>query len=226
MSTRILISIAFILLGSYRSCCQGVSFSYLIPKNGYLTAPISPFSIRGIGIGEKTGIESGATLYNIPGLAMDDLPFDYDKPLVGPHFALMVPADIFFKIPFKKVTLKLLAGGFGWWNINPRINEGNMDRAWKAHEGWTVLNSDLELKDKIGIGWLGGVELQIPFNRDVTLTFETNYLKGSSRARLSGTYTGIAENSGILETKEVSISDAAIVLEGFEISIGGMFSIR
>ena len=89
------------------SLAQGVSFSYLIPKNGYLTAPVSPFSIRGLGVGDVIGIETGATLYNIPGLAMDDLPFDYNRPLIGPHFAALVPVDIYLKIPMNEKARSL-----------------------------------------------------------------------------------------------------------------------
>jgi len=205
---------------------QGISFSYLIPKNGYITAPISPFSIRGIGVGEVLGIESGFSLYNIPGLAMEDLPFSYDKPLTGPHFALMVPADIYVKIPMKKMSLKFMLGGFGWWNINQRINEGNMDRAWRTYEGWEVLNTDFELKNKLGYGWLGGFEFQFPFSREVKLTFEANYLRGGSKTMLKGSYSGVADSNSSIETKEVDINNATTVIEGVELSFGAIFSMR
>ncbi|HCX22171.1 MAG TPA: hypothetical protein DHN29_09670, partial [Cytophagales bacterium] len=206
------------------SLAQGVSFSYLIPKNGYLTAPVSPFSIRGLGVGDVIGIETGATLYNIPGLAMDDLPFDYNRPLIGPHFAALVPVDIYLKIPMNDASVKFMIGGFGWWNINPRINEGNMDRAWRAYEEWEVLNSDFEFNNKLGYGWLGGFEFQFPYSRDVSLTFEANYLRGRSKTGLRGSYSGVSDSSSTLQTKQVDLPEPSIVIEGLELSFGAIFS--
>ena len=220
----VVLCLNFFSIWSARS--QGVSFSYLIPKNGYITAPISPFSIRGIGVGEVLGIETGFSLYNIPGLAMENLPFSYDKPLTGPHFALMIPADIYVKFPIEKMSLKFMIGGFGWWNIGQRINEGNMDRAWRSFEGWEVLNTDFQLKNKLGYGWLGGFEFQFPFSREVKLSIEANYLRGSSKTMLKGSYSGVKDSNSQLITKEVDINNASTVIEGLELSFGAIFSMR
>ena len=218
-----LIILALCIFISYTSFGQGVSFSYLIPKNGYLSAPVSPFSVRGIGLGNKLGVETGATLYSIPGLSMDKLPFEYNKPLTGPHYALLVPMELFFKIPLGPVQIKLLGGGFGWWNINTRINEGNMDRAFRAYEDWEVLNTDLEIKDKLGFGWMTGIEFEFKVNNNFSLTAESQYLKGAASSKLTGSYTGGSSTSGI-QTKAVDIEDTNILLEGIEISLGVKFS--
>ena len=210
-----------ILTAVQSSFAQGLSFSYLIPKNGYLSAPVSPFSIRGLGIGEIIGIETGATLYNVPGLGMEDLTFQSDEPLVGPHFAILVPADIFVKIPTGSLTTKLFAGGFGWWNINTRPNSGNIDRALRAYEGWEVLNGDWSIDDKLGFGWLAGIEFQLALSDQLTLTAEGSYLKGMSKSNISGSYTG--GSSGGLTTKQLD-DTGAILLEGLEISIGVILS--
>ncbi|MEQ8470359.1 MAG: hypothetical protein RIC35_04200 [Marinoscillum sp.] len=205
---------------------QGVSFSYLIPKNGYLSAPVSPFSVRGLGFGKIVGIETGATLYNVPGLGMEDLPFESDKPLVGPHFSILVPADLFLRIPIGSFTTKLMAGGFTWWNINPRINEGNMDRAFRDYEDWEVLNTSLSYKDKLGLGLLGGVEFQLKLNDKLSLSAEAVYLIGSAKATLNGSYSGVENNGSSVITREVNITDASTTLEGLEISLGAVFSVR
>ncbi len=44
--------IALLLLTTVAVHAQefGLSFSYFIPKNGYFSTPISPFSIRGLGV--------------------------------------------------------------------------------------------------------------------------------------------------------------------------------
>ncbi|VXD12521.1 hypothetical protein [Marinoscillum sp. 108] len=215
--------LAIIIFFGYMSFGQGVSFSYLIPKNGYLSAPVSPFSVRGIGLGNKIGVETGATLYSIPGLAMEKLPFEYEKPLTGPHYALLVPMELFFKIPLGPMQIKLLGGGFGWWNINTRINEGNMDRAFRDYEGWEVLNSDFKLEDQLGLGWMAGIEFEFKVNDNFSITAESQYLKGAASSHLSGSYTGGTTASGI-QTKAIDLEDTAILLEGIEFSIGVKFS--
>lgn len=200
---------------------QGISFSYLFPKNGYLAAPVSPFSVRGLGIGEHFGIETGGSLYNIPGLAMSDLPFHSQKPLVGPYLALFVPVELFVNIPMNNLSIKFMAGGFTWWNINPRINEGNMDRALRSYEKWEVLNSNLSLHDHLGFGMLGGVELEFFLNKRLSLMTAVQYLQGSSRSSLSGTYTG--GNDTGLETKSVNFTNTSIQLSGLEMAMGVIF---
>lgn len=197
---------------------QGMSFSYLIPKSGYLSAPVSPFSIRGLGLGEDFGIETGASIYNVPGLAMEDLPFTYEKPLIGPQFALMIPVELFAKMTFKAMAIKLMVGGFIWWNINPRINEGNMDRAFREYEGWEVLNTNFDLKDKLGRGLMGGLEFEFFVSRKFSIVTAAQYLLGSAQAQLRGSYTG-GDSSG-LQTKEIDLKETAIQLSGIELSIG------
>lgn len=198
---------------------QGISVSYLFPQNGYLAAPVSPFSLRDVGFGDKFGINGGFTLYNIPGLAMEELPFQYDEPLVGPHFALLVPVKGFIDIPFDKVNINISAGGFGWWNINPRLMEGNMDRAFRAYKNWDVLNTDFDLDDKLGFGWTAGFEVQIALVSNVYLTLGGAYLSGAAKTEISGSYVGGIEG-GEIQREQVAIDDAEINLEGIEISIG------
>lgn len=198
---------------------QGISVSYLFPKNGYISAPVSPISLRGIGIGETFGMQSGFTLYNIPGLAMEELPFDYEKPLTGPHFALLVPAEGFVKIPAGVVIISITGGVFAWWNINTRINKGNMDRAFREFEKWDVLNTDFEIDDKIGFGWMAGLEFEVRVVSNVYLTFGAKYLSGASKTELTGSYIG-GPSSGPIETKNIDIDNAEINLQGIEISLG------
>jgi hypothetical protein len=62
----------------------GLSFSYFIPKNGYFSTPISPFSIRGVGVdlNKYIALETGATLYRMSGLNMKGLPFESKSPIL------------------------------------------------------------------------------------------------------------------------------------------------
>src|SRR5690606_38500619 len=68
-----------ILLVSFLFCATaglaqnvGLSFSYFIPKDGYFSTPISPFSIRGLGVDltRNIALETGASLYRMSGLNM------------------------------------------------------------------------------------------------------------------------------------------------------------
>src|SRR6476620_4709182 len=74
----------------------GLSFSYFIPKNGYFSTPISPFSIRGIGVNLTNflALETGASLYRMSGLNLKGLPYESKEPLIGPNFTIFVPAEL------------------------------------------------------------------------------------------------------------------------------------
>ncbi|MDA0195751.1 MAG: hypothetical protein O2951_12015 [Bacteroidetes bacterium] len=202
------------------SFSQGLSFSYLIPKDGYLSAPISPFSIRGIGVDMGfIGIETGFSLYYMGGLGMKGLPFDAGKPLTGPHMSLLIPLQLGLIINGKFVSMRLKGGGFGLWHINPRINEGNMDRALRDYQSWVVLNSDLKMDNSLGGGWIVDTSLEFHVADNFSISTEFSYLKGHTKSSLEGTYTG-ADNSGSLQTLSASFHDSKISLEGFEVSIG------
>ena len=73
----------FIFSGAQASLAQnvGLAFSYFIPRNGEFSTPISPFSIRGIGvdINRFIALETGVTLYRMSGLNVIDLPFESIK---------------------------------------------------------------------------------------------------------------------------------------------------
>src|SRR5205085_2016658 len=82
----------------------GLSFSYFIPRNGYFSTPISPFSFRGVGfnINRFIAFETGGSLYRMSGLNIMGLPFESREPLVGPNFTLFVPVELVFQFPGKR----------------------------------------------------------------------------------------------------------------------------
>lgn len=211
----------FSMVSTHTSLAQGLSFSFLIPTEGYVSAPVSPFAVRDIGFGDKVGAEFSAALYSIPGLGLDGLSFKTDRPMVGPHWAVLLPIDAFVRIRAKKVSFKLIGGGFLWWNVNPKLMEGNLDRDFRQYEGWTVLNTDLEMDNKLGKGWLAGLEVEIPVNRKISLTIQGNYLRGAAKAGLKGSYVGGVDGSA-LQTKEVDIQHSTMVLSGTELVFGAI----
>ncbi len=216
---RLIASFSLMLIVFTDSFCQGISFSYLIPKNGYVSAPVSPFSIRGLGYYfGPVGIETGGSIYSMSGLAIDGLPFETNKPLTGPHFSMLVPLELAFKIDTKVVTWRIRGGGAGIWHINPRLNEGNFDRALRTYEGWDVANADAEIKTSLGLGWIAGTSFEWHIARQFSISTELSYLSVPASANLTGTYIGGSQ--GQLETRTIDFPDARVNLSGVELSIG------
>jgi hypothetical protein len=201
----------------------GLSFSYFIPKNGYFSTPISPFSIRGLGFNLTPflALETGASLYRMSGLNMKDLPFESKSPLVGPNFTIFVPVELVIQLKGNNVEFDIKGGGFFFHGFDQHINYGNMDRAIRTYENWDVVNSDLSYENKSGFGYHAGVEVTFYVTDQVGISLECNYLVGESKFPLIGSYTG---GTNELETKNVEYADAKIDFTGLEFSIGLIFS--
>jgi hypothetical protein len=197
----------------------GLSFSYFLPKNGYFSTPISPFSIRGIGfdINRFVALETGASLYRMSGLNVKDLPFETKDALVGPNFTILVPAELVLQFKGSRVEFDIKGGAFAFYGFGQRINYGNFDRALKNYTGWRVVNSELTYKNKPGWGYHGGAELTVYVTQQVGISLETNYIVGDSKFPLVGSYTGGID---AIETVAADFPDAKIDLTGLEFSIG------
>lgn len=216
---RVLLVLVLCALGRV-SFGQGLSFSYLVPNKGYLSAPISPFSIRGVGYYfGSVGIETGGSVYSMTGLEMDRLPFEAERPLAGPHFSLLVPVELAFKLESKIVTWKVRGGAAGIWHLNPRLNEGNFDRALRKYEGWDVANATATIDASFGLGWIVGTSFEWHISRQFSVSTEFSYLSVPANAALLGSYVG-GSMAGPLETRTIDFSDARINLEGLEVSVG------
>jgi hypothetical protein len=203
----------------------GLSFSYFIPRHGDFSTPISPFSIRGLGLNlnKFLAIETGASLYRMSGLGMIDLPFESEHSLVGPNFTIFVPAELVIELKGNKVQLDIKGGGFFFYGFDQHLNYGNIDKALRQYENWDVANSSLTYENNPGFGYHFGGELTLPVTGQVSVSLETNYLVGSSKLPLKGSYTG-GKIGGVNETKSVDYSDAKIDFTGLEFSIGLIFS--
>src|SRR5258706_16118926 len=82
----------------------GLSFSYFIPHNGYFSTPVSPFSIRGLGvnINRFLAVQTGASLYRMSGLSVKDQPLPNKAPFVVPNFTFFVPPELLFQLKGSK----------------------------------------------------------------------------------------------------------------------------
>src|SRR5579859_3500630 len=130
-----------LLIGSIiisRAQQVGLSFSYFVPRNGYFSTPVSPFSLRGVGVNfnKYLGIQTGATLYRMAGLNIIDLPFQSKDPLLGPNFTLFVPAEFIFQLKGKQIQFDLKGGGFFFYGFAQKLDYGNIDRAIRQYQQW------------------------------------------------------------------------------------------
>lgn len=217
-------ALSFILL----SCTAfsqdfGLSFSYFIPKNGYISTPVSPFSVRGIGmdLNRFLALETGASLYRMSGLNLKDLPFESKDPLIGPNFTIFVPAELVFQLKGSRVQFDIKGGGFVFYGFDNKINYGNLDRGIRTFENWQVANADVEFNNNPGFGYHAGAELTVFVTSQVGVSLETNYLVGEAKFPLKGSYVG---GNDTLETREIDYADAKIDFTGLEFSIGLIFT--
>lgn len=214
---------SILILSIFSARAQGVSFNYLIPFDGEFAAPVSPLSIRGLGFDMGfIGFETGLSVYNIPGLPMEGLPFDTRKSIVGHQYALLVPAQLSFAVPLGQAQFKLLGGAFAIQHIFSKVNAGNLDRAIANYEDWVVANGEYNISQRPGIGFMGGFEFVVPFSREFAINFGVQYLSGNNSSPISGSYTGGSANSS-LRTVDFNYDNAQTRLEGLEISVGASF---
>jgi hypothetical protein len=200
----------------------GLSFSYFIPRNGHFAVPVSPFSYREVGINfnDYVSIETGFSVYLMPGLGVTDLPFATEKPLMGPMVSLMVPLELVFQFYLPNQVIRFKGGGFGFYNIFSQIKEGNLDRAIADWQNLDVVNSNFDYDNLPGFGLMGGITYIVYLQKNFGITLGANYLLGQSPLNLNGSYTGGNLGGVVEEFTDVKFEDAKLDFTGFEFSIG------
>jgi len=213
---------------AFPNCAQqfGLSFSYFIPRNGYFSTPISPFSIRGLGVdlNKYVALETGASLYRMSGLNIINAPFESKKPMTGPNFTIFVPGELVFQFKGKKTELDIKGGGFAFYSFAQKLNYGNIDEAIRDLESWDVANADLKFKNKPGFGYSVGFEYTVNVTRAWGISFETNYLMGSSKIPLTGSYSGGNVGDTLGPAVALDAPDAKVDFTGLEFAIGIILS--
>jgi len=201
----------------------GLSFSYFLPKNGYFSTPISPFSIRGLGfdINRFLAIETGASLYRMSGLNLKDLPLESKEPLVGPNFTVLIPLELVIQLQGSRVEFDIKGGGFFFYGFDQKLNYGNLDRALRKSQQWQVANSDFTFENNPGFGYHGGVELTVYVTPQVGVSLESNYFVGDAKFPMAGSLTG---GNTTIETITSNFTEARIDFTGLEFAIGLIFS--
>jgi hypothetical protein len=225
---KLIFSILFISFAGMASGQDfGLSFSYFIPKNGYFSTPISPFSIRGLGfnIGDYLGVQTGASLYRMSGLNAIDMAFESKDPVLGPSFTLMVPLEGVFQIGNNGWEFSIKGGGFAFYSFDQKINYGNLDKAIRKHEGWDIANSDASIDNKLGLGYMFGIEYLVYITKQIGISLEGNYYIGGADLGLRGSYNGAALGGTVPSTPTVfDYKDSKVDFTGLEISIGIIYS--
>jgi hypothetical protein len=225
MKIKHIIIITLLTISSAVSHAQdfGLSFSYFIPKNGYFSTPISPFSIRGLGVNlnKFLALETGATLYRMSGLNLKDLPVESKSPLIGPNFTILVPAELVIQLQGNNIQFDIKGGGFFFYGFGNKMNYGNWDRALRKLEGWQVANADLNFDNHPGFGYHGGAELTVYVTSQVGVSLETNYFVGAAKFPVQGTYSG---GQAAIETRPADYPNAKIDFTGLEFSVGLLFN--
>ncbi|MEX2235451.1 MAG: hypothetical protein WD824_25035 [Cyclobacteriaceae bacterium] len=201
----------------------GLSFSYFLPRNGYFSTPISPFSIRGLGfdINRFVAIETGASLYRMSGLNLKGLPFESKKPLVGPNFTILIPVELVIQLKASRVEFDIKGGGFFFYGFGQNLNYGNLDRAIRVYQQWQVANSDFTFENHPGFGYHGGVELTVFVTSQVGVSIETNYFVGDAKFPLQGSFSG---GNTTINTMNEAYADSKIDFTGLEFAVGLIFT--
>ena len=218
--------VIFTFSGQTQGQDLGLSFSYFIPKNGYFSVPVTPFSIRGVGfdITKNIAIESGFTLYRISGMGVKNLPWTSKRPLIGPFFSILVPAELVLSAYFGDQAFKLKGGGFAFYNFGTEINEGNLDRELLKYTGWEVLNSDFQLSNHPGFGYHFGAEYIIYLSKKFGISLEAYYMSGECRLDLRGKYTGLPPSATSVTVESADYKEAMLDFTGYEFSVGVLFT--
>lgn len=201
----------------------GLSFSYFLPRNGYFSTPISPFSIRGLGfnLGRYFAVQTGGSLYRMSGMNLKDLPFESREALTGPNFTVLIPLELVVQFQGPRIGFDIKGGGFFFYGFAQKLNYGNLDRAIRRWQDWQVANSEFSFGNHPGFGYQGGAELSVQVTSQVGVSIEANYYVGDARFPLSGSFTG---GNSTFETTHVEFEKAKIDFTGLEFAIGLMFS--
>jgi len=138
----VVLSLLLLLLAVFAVQGIGINVSYLLPRNGMFSHPVTPLSFRDIGrdIGRYLGVVGSLSLYSIRGMGIKDeagKPIDTGGPLVGPFLSVLSSAVGQLRVPLKQLELEASGGVFGCYNIDPPLMTGTLDRYLATADGKT-----------------------------------------------------------------------------------------
>lgn len=228
--TRIAVfSLLLLLLAVFTVQGVGVSFSYLLPRNGMFSHPVPPLSFRDIGIdiGSFLGVAGSVSLYSIRGMAVKDAggkPIDTDGPLVGPFLSVLSSVAGKARVPLGPVELEASGGIFGCFNIDPPLMTGTLDRYLATADGNTydTVTSSIGAGGRWAWGWVFGGKITYFVKGQLGIAVGANYYLGGGDLELSGDYVGYDDAVGY-DTGQglpATLQDARLDYSGLEIILG------
>jgi hypothetical protein len=221
----VIFSIILSLINFQKSFAQiGVGVGFFIPSTGYVASVSGPLSLRGVGftINKLFTVQTGFTVYSMPGNAVTHMPFKAKEPLFGASTTLLVPLEFGLGTRIGDVSISGSAGGFLFYNFTHRLDKGNFDRAISEYEGWDVANADLNYTNRPGYGYITSFEIEYHVNKKLGIYVQYSYLDGESVLELNGNYKGGNLGGTIIE-KTAAFNDARLSIKGSELGIGVHF---
>lgn len=225
MKTKnIILLLIFFTFGKNIKAQMGISTGVFIPDVGYTANVYGPLTFRGVGftINKYFLVETGFTIYTMPGNGITHLPFKAKVPLFGASNTLLIPLEIGFGVRVGDVSFSLSGGGFSFYNFTHRLDKGNWDRTINEYENWDVTNSTLNYENNIGFGYIWGAKIEYHVNKKLGIFINGNYLDGESPLNIVGSYSG-GKLGGNITTKTANFNNAQLSIKGYEISIGATF---
>lgn len=220
MKVRTLIAAA--LLGSAAASASGIgiSLSYLFPRDGIFSTPVSPLSVRDIGVtfGEFVGVSAGLSLYSMHGLALrtTDDPATVYPNVIGPLYTAVGSLAAKAILPLGPVRLTANGGVFAAYLIDMHTLDGGFDKLVREAESVTAVATDFTLDGRWGFGWVFGGSVLVEITDQFGVLLGANYYLGGAPVTITGSYSGDASGA----TPPSYLDNVSIDLSGLEISIG------
>ena len=220
MKARCLLAVALLGIGSASASGIGISLSYLFPRDGTFSTPVSPLSVRDIGVtfGQYVGVSAGLSLYSMHGLALrsgDDLAVVYPN-VIGPVYTGVASLAAKVIAPLGPVRLTASVGGFGAYLIDMHTIDGGFDKLVREEEEVTAVTTDFTIDGSWGFGWVFGGSVLVEITEEFGILLGANYYLGGAPVTITGSYSGDASGA----SPPPYLDDVSIDLSGLEISIG------
>jgi hypothetical protein len=217
--------LVFLMFAVLAGHTVGVSFSYLLPRNGWFSHPVTPLSLRNIDLsfGRFLGVGGSVALYNIRGMGIkdsDDNPIDMTDPLVGPFLSVLGSAVAKMFLPIRNLEFQVSGGLFGFYNIDPPLMAGNLDRYLAtATSGVTyeAVTSTVSSAGRWGWGFVFGGSTTYYIKGQIGISVGANYYIGGGDLKLSGSY--VAAEAG---SSPVNVSDLPDILKNARLDFTGL----